>query len=322
MIEHGCSPTRATLSASASSIVSTLKPFAADTGAGTVLRGIGSWCGEKAVPVVFLHGFLDNCYSFLGLLACLPDFNSYAVDLPGHGRSDHADAAAVHYAPDDFVRQVQGYIERHHSRPVVLVGHSMGAAIACNLAAQAPRLVQGLVLLDQLAPVSCSRASRLFERLKRLLWCGGLHPAIYPSRAAAIEGRARQGGGLVVATHLALRGLDSVAGGYRWSYDPKLLVPTDRYRTEGEVVAMLRNLQQPVLFLESPGDHAKEKARQRAEYLPLLRDVRHEVLAGGHHFHVEQPRATAQAIRAFLSEIGLVSADSRGDAVGPSGAGS
>ena len=37
-----------------------------------------------------LHGHLDNAHSFLPLLTKLPDSYRYlALDLPGHGLSDH-----------------------------------------------------------------------------------------------------------------------------------------------------------------------------------------------------------------------------------------
>lgn len=277
---------------------------------GRMLRGIGRCLPGKAVPLVFLHGFLDNCHSFLGLTACLPEFPAYAVDLPGHGRSSHADAEASHYAPDDFVHQIRCYLERHHGQPVVLVGHSMGAAIASTLAAQSPHLVAALVLLDQFAPLGCSHAA-FFERLKSLIWRSGPELRVYPSRAAAIEARVGQGTGRVLVNHLAIRGLEAVAGGCRWSYDSRLLAPVARYRSEDEVVSLLQSLRQPVLFLEASADYAREKARQRAAYLHLLRDVHHVILPGSHHFHAERPQVTAQAIRAFLGALGLEAADPR-----------
>ena len=45
---------------------------------------------RDAPPVLMVHGWLDNCYSFVPLLTQLPlDKRYIAIDLPGHGHSDH-----------------------------------------------------------------------------------------------------------------------------------------------------------------------------------------------------------------------------------------
>ncbi len=74
----------------------------------------------------------------------LPDTTAFAPDLLGHGRSSwdapwtiEANAAAL-----------AALVAAEAAGPVVVVGHSFGAAIALNLAAARPDLIAGLVLLD------------------------------------------------------------------------------------------------------------------------------------------------------------------------------
>ena len=49
-----------------------------------------------------LHGWLDNADSFLPLSACLNELNLVAIDLPGHGLSQHRSLDA-HYHFLDWI---------------------------------------------------------------------------------------------------------------------------------------------------------------------------------------------------------------------------
>jgi lipase len=74
----------------------------------------------------------------------LPEFAIVAPDLIGHGRSSWA--APWHI--DANVGALAGLLDSVADGPVVVVGHSFGAAVALNLAAARPDLVAALVLLD------------------------------------------------------------------------------------------------------------------------------------------------------------------------------
>ena len=58
------------------------------TGAGT-LRGL-RWGSTGDAPILALHGWLDNAASFVRLAPLLADADVVAIDLPGHGYSDHS----------------------------------------------------------------------------------------------------------------------------------------------------------------------------------------------------------------------------------------
>jgi pyruvate dehydrogenase E2 component (dihydrolipoamide acetyltransferase) len=102
----------------------------------------GSSAGQT---VVLLHGFggdLDNWLFNLGPLAAVADV--VALDLPGHGQSAVTLPDASVEALARFVAAfLDGLgIERAH-----LVGHSLGAAIAAQLALDEPERAAGLVLV-------------------------------------------------------------------------------------------------------------------------------------------------------------------------------
>ncbi len=74
----------------------------------------------------------------------LPDVRIIAPDLRGHGRSTGV-------PPWDFetiVADLAELLRAETSEPVVVLGHSFGAAAGVHLARRHPELVRGLVLLD------------------------------------------------------------------------------------------------------------------------------------------------------------------------------
>lgn len=73
-----------------------------------------------------------------------PGFNTFALDLPGHGQSKGPASSSI----DQSARTVAYFISTLPvSYPVYLIGHSMGAAIALTCALNFPDLIKGLVLI-------------------------------------------------------------------------------------------------------------------------------------------------------------------------------
>ena len=95
--------------------------------------------------VVLLHGFggdLDNWLFNLAPLAAAADV--VALDLPGHGQSDIALPAA---SVEGLAGFVAAFLDRLGIGAAHLVGHSLGAAVAAQLAVDQPGRVAGLVLI-------------------------------------------------------------------------------------------------------------------------------------------------------------------------------
>ena len=60
--------------------------------------------------------------------AGLDDYSIYAVDLPGHGKSDGKSKSSI----DEYSTDIIDFLDAMKLENVCLVGHSMGAAIALN----------------------------------------------------------------------------------------------------------------------------------------------------------------------------------------------
>src|SRR5262245_37449007 len=88
----------------------------------------------EGTPFVFLHGFL-GCARDWEALASKLDAPSFAIDLPGHGRSP-------------FTAQFEEALSSAlPPEPVHLVGYSMGGRLALRYALAEPERVASLTLI-------------------------------------------------------------------------------------------------------------------------------------------------------------------------------
>ena len=112
--------------------------------AGVRLRYVETGSGPS---VVLIHGFGASLYSWHRTIEPLAaaGFHVVAFDAKGFGFSDKP---AHGYSNADYARQVLALIDSLHLPDAVLVGHSMGGAIAAEAALRGPSRVRGLVLVD------------------------------------------------------------------------------------------------------------------------------------------------------------------------------
>lgn len=119
--------------------------------AGEVVLGTRHWPGASTgVPVLLVHGLAANARVWDGVAAVLAASGRHvlAVDLRGHGTSaavpdpPHSDPTRVAAVDLSWICASLGWPR------VVVAGHSWGAHIALQLAADLPHLVAGLALVD------------------------------------------------------------------------------------------------------------------------------------------------------------------------------
>ena len=110
-------------------------------------------------PVVMIHGPGDSHLAWPAAMRRLPGERIYALDLPGHGSSEGTGRHDVL----DYARDVIGFMDEVGLRTAVIVGHSLGGAIALTLAVNNPEHVLGLCLIGAAArmPVNASILSGL-----------------------------------------------------------------------------------------------------------------------------------------------------------------
>lgn len=100
-------------------------------------------------PLVLLHGLGDEERDWHTVLPTLAGRHRvYALDLRGHGRSSHPGRYSFELMRDDVI----GFLDATGVERCVLIGHSMGGAVAILLAEAAPRRLTQLILEDAAAP--------------------------------------------------------------------------------------------------------------------------------------------------------------------------
>ncbi|RZK61678.1 MAG: alpha/beta hydrolase [Hymenobacter sp.] len=250
-----------------------------------------------------LHGWLDNSNSYVNLAAALGSYCWVALDLPGHGHSAHRGADA-HYHMVDWVGDVMDAAEALGWSRFVLVGHSMGAAVAALVAACYPEAVDKLVLLDGLGPLSREAAqgpahlalhrrqvSRLLARL----------PAAYPTLDAMVTTLCRVVPGLdrASATLLASRGSQRTERGYVNRCDRRLRATSLFALTEAQVLAFLSSIECAALLIRPTSGFAfgAEQIRTRCAAFNRLQVVE---VPGHHHAHLVDAPQVAAPVAAFL----------------------
>src|SRR5262249_46750462 len=148
-----------------------------------------------------------------------------APDLRGHGRSTHTPPGVL-YHPLDFLGDIDEIVRTQASaKPVNLVGHSMGAAIAALFASARPHCVRSLVLVE--APVEAvakpNDPSELLSVQLDYLASPPQNPVFSSVEEAA--NRLRHGAPSLLpqlACALAERSTERAGSGVRWRSDARL----------------------------------------------------------------------------------------------------
>jgi pimeloyl-ACP methyl ester carboxylesterase len=101
--------------------------------------------GTHGTPIVLLGGFIEPAWVWHEVGPLLGRRHRvYAVDLPPFGYSQRRGPFTLAH----WTALVEGFDSRLGIRRPVIVGHSLGAAVAVSVATQAPRALAGIVLLD------------------------------------------------------------------------------------------------------------------------------------------------------------------------------
>jgi pimeloyl-ACP methyl ester carboxylesterase len=259
-------------------------------------------------PVLALHGWLDNAASFIPLAAHLPGIDLVALDLPGHGRSDHLPASAEYSLPGTVHTVLDAADALGWNRFGVL-GHSMGAAIGSILAAAAPDRVARFAAIEALGALADAEdhtTARLREAVAARRALRGKPMRVFPDIDTAVHARVHLGvlgaNGLdaALARLLVERGMRPADGGWSWSTDQRLTISTALRMTEGQVRDLLAHIECPVraVYAEPAQPYFPEPLRQaRAALLPEGAVTR---IVGDHHLHMTNPAAVADVLAAFL----------------------
>lgn len=258
--------------------------------------------------VLALHGWLDNAASFLPMAPYLRDFDLVALDLPGHGRSMHLPPGADYSFPG-AIANVLDAADALGWDTFSLLGHSMGAGIASLVAAACPQRIDRLVAIEALGALAETEertVARMREAVAAERALHGKRLRVFPDIDTAVRARTYAsrvpGSGLdeALVRLLVERGVTAVEGGYAWSSDPRLTLPTFVRMTEAQVEALVAGIECPTLaiFADPAQPYLPDDVRRRR--VGLLPRGCLQVLPGGHHLQMQQPEPIATAVADFL----------------------
>jgi len=102
--------------------------------------------GSGSTTIVFIHGWsCDTEFWKFQTPAFRDDYRVILIDLPGHGKSD---APEIDYTLDIFADSVKAVLVDSGTEKAVVVGHSMGFAVAWRFAIKYPANTAGVCSVD------------------------------------------------------------------------------------------------------------------------------------------------------------------------------
>jgi len=265
---------------------------------GLTIAGLRNDVGQ--LPIVSVHGWMDNAGSFVPMMEHLSGL--IALDLPGHGRSEWRRGAS--YSFMEWVADLNTVIRALEIKRCHLLGHSLGAGVAAIAAAGLPGVeVLSLTLIEGLGPLTTEPADTP-EALARALKSPSSGSRPRPSKDNLVEGVSvtRPGVTQALARHLVERNSVQEPDGWTFSHDPELKTPSLQRLTEAHVLEFFKRIECPVLLVEA--EHGLQFPDElKLPRLAALRAYEHFRIPGQHHAHMESPREVAERIRVFHTSL-------------------
>ena len=102
--------------------------------------------GTGSKTIVFIHGWsCDTEFWKYQIPAFTDDYRVILIDLPGHGKSD---APEMDYTMEAFADAVKAVLDDSNTERAVVIGHSMGFAVAWQFANKYPARTAGICSVD------------------------------------------------------------------------------------------------------------------------------------------------------------------------------
>jgi pimeloyl-ACP methyl ester carboxylesterase len=241
--------------------------------------------GAESPPLVLIHGAGGMHLYWPPEIRRLRGYCVYAIDLPGHGKSDMCDGQQT---IGDYAKYIIQWLESVQIRRAVFIGHSMGSAITLALAVHHPDYVVGLGLIGagarlRVNPELLNYASDLttFYKATDLLLACSFSPSASPR-----------------LVELASKRMEDV----RQSVLLGDLLACDRF----DIMDRLGTVQQNTLVICGADDQMTPV--RYAQFLSSsIPNARLSVIPNaGHMVMLEQPHLVANSLLSFLNDISFL----------------
>jgi pimeloyl-ACP methyl ester carboxylesterase len=256
-----------------------------------------AWGERGRRGLVFVHGGGAHAHWWTHIAATFaPHFRVLALDLSGHGDSDHRDA----YQLEQWTREVMavasaGGIDGH---PVV-VGHSMGGFVTIATAALHEEDLTGVIVCD--SPVASEDPEIASFRLREAFG----RPRTYESIEDGLQ-RFRTVPGQpnyldYVMDHVARHSLKPVEGGWQWKFDRRVFEQFGGQIRSSALPYLPRVRCRFALLRSENGLVTEDISASMYEQLGRVAPVI-EIPEAGHHAMLDQPLLLLTAVRTLLAD--------------------
>lgn len=260
--------------------------------------------GHGGMPCVLLHGSGEGSFVWESFAAAIGTLcRTIAMDLRGHG--DSAWSNTGDYSTNTHAADVLHIITKLTSGKILLIGHSLGAAIACRVAILNPAVIAGLIIVDyapglEQAGRDCAR-QRLKESMRTYATIGAYEHWLAQTRPLVSATRIRS---------LAAHSLRRCPDGYRPKLDPVVL-DNDPIESDTEMDWLaVQAIRCPVLLVRGIASALlrADVARRLVHALPgaRLRTIEH----AGHAVMIDNPADFESAVIPFMEELCLAASGS------------
>lgn len=260
------------------------------------------WGGDPARHTfVLLHGGSAHAHWWDYVAPQLTECGHVAaLDFRGHGRSEWTRPAR--YGPVGYLQDLRSLIEHLGGRAIV-VGHSMGGAVALWAAVTYPELLEALVIVD--APNGPP------PMLRRLMWRwrrkaqGGKRPELRTKDDIVKKFRLSPPGTYLTRqqlARLALLGAEQLPSG-NWAF--RVDTETRAWRRAGGRMGKVRLKQITLPTLILRGSQSGLVGERHAQMMHRkIRGSRYrEIPRAYHHVPLDNPDATAKEIAQFVEGL-------------------
>ena len=263
--------------------------------------------GDQGPAAVLLHGLFGSGDNLAGLGAALAEhYRVLLVDLRNHGRSGWSETMTL----EAMAADVAALLKNRDLAPAVVVGHSLGGKVAMQLALQAPRLVDALVIAD-IAPVrypphhqqifaglGAVKLDRIESRADADKMLAG-HVAEPTVRGFLLKSLTAEGRQAPRARAAEDQEQDQEQGRFHWRFHWRAL---ERGYTDLSAVPEGQPFDKPALFIKGERSDYILPEYETAIRERFPRAVLQSIDGTGHWLHAEQPARFNDLVRDFLAQ--------------------
>lgn len=233
-------------------------------------------------PLLLIHGAGGSHLHWAPEIRRLNGFKVVALDLPGHGKSEGIGLQSV----NDYVEAVQDFMDAMDLPAAVIVGHSMGSAIALQLALDAPDHVLALVMV--------SGGSSL--RVNPSILENAANPATFPLAVKAINDWA-------FGAECDPRLRELAAQRMQKETRPTVLYADFLACNDFNASEQLEKVKNPTLILCGTDDKMTPLRHSHALHEAIAGSELVEIEGAGHMVALEKPRQVAEALEDFIDRL-------------------